>query len=183
MDIKSDLLNKQFHYWTVIGVGIPKRPYRKCWKCQCQCGNIREIETHNLTSGQSKSCGCLRFERASKNNGAWTGYNELSGSHWATILNNAKTRNISVFITIKEAWDQFVKQGRKCALSGIELKFSTRRRKMIQDTTASLDRIDSSKAYTIDNIQWVHKETNLMKRGMINESFIQWCKQIAKYNS
>lgn len=29
--------------------------------------------------------------------------------------------------------------------------------------TASLDRIDSSKGYTIDNVWWIHKQLNWMK--------------------
>ena len=30
------------------------------WICQCDCGNITEVSTGNLTSGLTKSCGCLR---------------------------------------------------------------------------------------------------------------------------
>lgn len=28
------------------------------WKCQCDCGNSVEVFTHNLTSGNTTSCGC-----------------------------------------------------------------------------------------------------------------------------
>lgn len=30
------------------------------WKCQCDCGNIIEVEGTNLRTGNTKSCGCLR---------------------------------------------------------------------------------------------------------------------------
>lgn len=30
------------------------------YKCQCQCGNIIEVTSHNLKSGHTKSCGCLK---------------------------------------------------------------------------------------------------------------------------
>jgi hypothetical protein len=49
--------------------------------------------------------------------------------------------------------------------------------------TASLDRIDSSRGYTADNIQWVHKHVNLMKRSFNEEYFINTCKQIVTYAS
>jgi hypothetical protein len=49
-------------------------------------------------------------------------------------------------------------------------------------TTASLDRIDSSKGYTIDNVQWVHKTVNLMKRELNQQDFIDICNKISYYN-
>jgi len=46
------------------------------------------------------------------------------------------------------------------------------------DTTASLDRINSSKGYTLDNVQWVHKTVNIMKQGLSDEDFKYWIKMI-----
>lgn len=37
------------------------------WKCQCDCGNICEVQTNNLNSGNTKSCGCLSREKAAEN--------------------------------------------------------------------------------------------------------------------
>jgi len=44
--------------------------------------------------------------------------------------------------------------------------------------TASLDRIDSTKNYTIDNIQWVHKDVNKMKMDFSQEYFIEMCRLV-----
>jgi hypothetical protein len=63
----------------------------------------------------------------------------------------------------------------------IELKFNSRKR--LYDGTASLDRIDSSKGYTLGNIQWVHKWVNLMKQDMTDQEFIEWCKTITNFNT
>ena len=46
-------------------------------------------------------------------------------------------------------------------------------------TTASLDRIDSKKAYTVDNIQWVHKDINMLKNKYDQEYFIHMCTLVA----
>lgn len=35
------------------------------WLCQCQCGNTTEVFTENLTSGHTKSCGCLKDKASS----------------------------------------------------------------------------------------------------------------------
>ena len=50
----------------------------------------------------------------------------------------------------------------------IEIKFKKRHN---DSKTASLDRIDSSKGYTEDNIQWVHKDVNQMKMDLPEQRF------------
>lgn len=37
------------------------------WKCQCDCGAKKVILLNSLTSGQTKSCGCLQLEAAKEN--------------------------------------------------------------------------------------------------------------------
>lgn len=34
------------------------------WRCECDCGTIVPVATHNLTSGNTLSCGCLQVERS-----------------------------------------------------------------------------------------------------------------------
>jgi hypothetical protein len=47
-------------------------------------------------------------------------------------------------------------------------------------STASIDRIDSSKGYILGNIQWVHKDVNFMKRTYSQEYFVKMCKLITE---
>lgn len=51
------------------------------------------------------------------------------------------------------------------------------------ETTASIDRIDSSNGYIEDNIQWVHKDVNMMKQKMTNIELIEMCKLIVENNN
>ena len=44
--------------------------------------------------------------------------------------------------------------------------------------TASLDRINSKKGYVEGNIQWVHKDINMMKHCLETSDFIKWCEKI-----
>lgn len=88
----------------------------------------------------------------------------------------AESRNIYFDITIDDILILWNSQGGLCSLSGIELKNS-------EDVfNASLDRIDSSKEYTIDNIQLVLKEVNYMKQSLSQEYFINLCKKISNNN-
>lgn len=37
------------------------------WHCKCDCGNEVDVDTRNLNSKHTQSCGCLQKEKASKN--------------------------------------------------------------------------------------------------------------------
>ena len=42
------------------------KPPRTCWLCLCDCGNLLIVPTGRLTSGNTKSCGCLKPQRISE---------------------------------------------------------------------------------------------------------------------
>lgn len=90
-----------------------------------------------------------------KHKGGFEGVGNLGLKHWNRILKNARDRNILVDVNIKDAWELFVKQKGYCALTGLPIYF-----KSSIDITASLDRIDVSRGYVYENIQWVHKDIN-----------------------
>ena len=65
-----NLIGQKFNKLTVLELnGINKRGDR-VWKCICDCGNpdFCYVTTHHLRDGNSKSCGCLQKEMASKVN-------------------------------------------------------------------------------------------------------------------
>lgn len=113
----------------------------------------------------------------------WKGYGEISGSKWNAVKKHLvrENRTIEFNITIEYAWNLFLLQNRKCALTGIELVFHLKKRKADDpQTTASLDRIDSSKGYIEGNVQWVHQHINIMKHHYSQEEFISMCNLVAK---
>ncbi len=56
-----NLEGKVFGNWTVIKRAIIPNKY-SYWKCQCICGNIKDIVGPNLTGGLTTSCGCVHHE-------------------------------------------------------------------------------------------------------------------------
>lgn len=65
MSIKgADLTGQKYGRFTVIGRAEPRiRPNgakRQYWKCRCECGAIKEVDTMSLTHGYTVSCGCYR---------------------------------------------------------------------------------------------------------------------------
>ena len=49
---------------TVIEKGQGKGK-RITWKCQCECGNIVDVDGTSLRKGLTTSCGCYRKEQVS----------------------------------------------------------------------------------------------------------------------
>jgi hypothetical protein len=74
-------------------------------------------------------------------------------------------------------WEIYEVQGGLCALTGEPLTFKNLNKGT--DQTASLDRIDSSLGYVEGNVQWVHKDVNLMKNVLSQARFIELCSLVS----
>lgn len=152
--------------------------FSSLWQFKCECGNLKVLRKGRVTpicKTSIKSCGCLKGIR---NRELKTrGYKGISGSQWYHIVRAAKVRNLEFNLSLKEAWEVFEKQDGICALSGDKLIFS-KIRPWYKITTASLDRINSDFGYTKDNIQWIHKNLNIMKWDLDQEKFIEWCTKV-----
>ena len=147
------------------------------WLCQCDCGKKKVVYRGSLRSGNSKSCGsCGKLAHNRR------GFVEISGAYWSHAHHNANLKKRKFEVSPEEAWQVFVKQNRKCAISGVDLKFAKNYIKDMKTQTASLDRIDSSKDYVTDNIQWVHKTVNKMKNTLSDNDLVEWCKIICEHN-
>lgn len=79
MGLKNDLTGKRYGKLTVMGfshkdVKKHKKSENKpfittyYWKCKCDCGNTTLVSSSNLTSGNTKSCGCYKKELIAKKN-------------------------------------------------------------------------------------------------------------------
>lgn len=78
---------------------------------------------------------------------------------------------------LKALWED---QKGICPYSGIQLELPKSKNNNLI-TTASLDRIDSSKGYVEGNIQFVSGSINLMKNKLTHEQTIDLCKTISKH--
>lgn len=78
---------------------------------------------------------------------------------------------------LKFLWDS---QKGKCAIANINMTHTIKEGRL--KTNLSIDRIDSTKGYTTDNIQLVCVITNIMKSTMTMNELLFFCKQIIKNN-
>lgn len=132
---------------------------RRYWNVLCDCGKAYEIRGHRLRSAEAAGrvicCRACSFRTgllvSGSNSPSWRGHGDITGEQWSQIRRGAESRNLCFEVTIVQAWELFLHQERKCALSGQELTFSAYRKKL---HSASLDRKDSEEGYTLGNVQW-----------------------------
>jgi len=179
-----DITGQKFTNLLVIGKNPTNYVYKDNktkirWDCVCDCGNKTTVLGCSLKKGTTKSCGCLAKTMLSKR--TWTGYEEISGVYWNRLQTDAKKRNIAWELNVDYCWDVFLKQERKCAISGLIIYFERNFKKNGKQQTASLDRIDSKKGYLSSNIQWVHKTVNVLKWDLKTEELLYWCETICNH--
>lgn len=90
-------------------------------------------------------------------------------------LTDAKTRTkkygkVAVTVDADHLYELFLKQDRKCALTGVALS-------VLQEDPLclSLDQIDPSKGYVIGNVQWLAWVVNRAKGDLSMDDFYEMC--------
>lgn len=172
-------VGQQFHDWTVVdATPITKSvKHGKYIKVACKCGYTKLVRVSTLYRGESKQCLACRGQQSSEK--YFRGIGRVSQTYFYHVQAGAAARNIPFDVTIQDVWDIFEKQQGKCALSGLDLVFY-KNHKNKGEQTASLDRIDSSRGYTKDNLQWIHKDINYMKSDLPQDAFVALCELVSK---
>ena len=142
---------------------VKKESFERAASLKSTCYSCRTIRNNQKRKGTKQK----------ENNPAWKGYKDVPGKTFSKLKRDAERRNLCFEITIEDIQEQFEKQHKTCAFSGVTLIFGH---------TASVDRIDSREGYTKDNIQIVHKQLNMIKRDTPNEEFISWCVLVARHS-
>lgn len=175
---RDDLTNKTFGYGTVISFDshstrgkISKRAVCR-WKLKCECGNEYTAEAESLKDGSIKSCGCYKYKFYNTIPNPNAKYNLTKYIY--RLEKEAKPRNLNFKLTKDIILNKIKSQNYYCKLSGLPISFD--------DGTASVDRIDSDKDYTEDNIQIVYRTINFMKSNLTQDKFINFCSLVADHN-
>ncbi len=173
-------------YLKITGIETNKEKFRRPRTeliCTClKCGRENyKILPYNLK--KQKSCGCDRTWRAppsGANSKLYKGFKTMPSRFIYKAKERATRKKIAFDLTQEFLWNLFESQNGKCNISGLSLSFGASSKD--SNATASLDRIDSTKGYTQDNVQWLHKDINLMKNVFKEEYFIQLCRMVTSQN-
>lgn len=91
-----------------------------------------------------------------------------------SAMKRAKRDGLEFSLTTDFLHSLWQKQKGKCALTSVDMGFIGQKW-----LSPSIDRIDSTKGYTEDNVQWVCWRANDAKSNMKNEDFITMCLAVA----
>ena len=156
----KDLTGNTFGRLQVIkSVGVTNKSL-VLWECLCECGNTKVVRGVNLLKG-TQSCGCILKERLSNqgsHNHCRRGEESLTWRSWKSMLDRTRPTHKSHAyyydkgITVCPEWREF---------SNFLIDMGER----VEGTT--LDRIDNSKGYSLDNCRWATKAQQATNRECI----------------
>jgi hypothetical protein len=168
-----DLINQKFGKLTVIkraenhirpnGARVP------VWVCQCNCGNITNVEGAELRKGTTQSCGCLQRELQSKRKSKYNTY-DLSGEYGIgyTLKGEEFYFDLEDYDKIKNyCWRKRYNDGMFDAKVKIEPNKRILLHKLILDTNLQVDHIEHNR---YDNrkskLRIVNNSQNQMNKGL-----------------
>jgi hypothetical protein len=86
MSVLIDLTGQRFGRLTVLRRSREDTCKKwSLWSCRCKCGNVCEVLGHNLRTGNTRSCGCLRHDGGAFRHGACTPRQTAEYVCWAKI--------------------------------------------------------------------------------------------------
>lgn len=138
-----------------------------------ECKDCRQKYTRNLTKKYKELYGVVyTVYRRGQSVAAFS--KELL----VRAKDRAKAKKLEIDIDVPFIEDLYNQQKGLCALSGKSLTYIVGKKKV--HTNISIDRINSAKGYTKDNVQLVCYMANSMKNSLSPEELVDWCLCIIK---
>ena len=155
-------------------VDRPSSGIKNCSRCNEEKDIVQFYSDRKKIDGLESCCKQCNKNGRDKYLNTLDGYVKIN---FCSLKCSARKRKIEMDITVKDIIELYDRQKGRCALTGIDLIISHEKIPM----KLSVDRIDSSKGYSVNNIQLVVKILNLMKWETSNDDFIKFCKKVANY--
>lgn len=182
---------KKYHHLTMLkpvrSGGAGKGMY---WLAQCDCGTTREVRASEAALGYVKTCGKCQYHLALVQGAGAKGGHKFSQNHGRNrglreqerrYMYSAMKRSIPWHLTPRE-FEHIVKQPcTYCQAEPREYKARLKKGKgrQVSALMNGIDRIDSSKGYTLDNCISCCTTCNRMKLDLPIADFIKQCTKVS----
>ena len=151
---------------------LGKQGLRRCMSCR----DIKNPEDFNMLFGSRRRSRCRACEIAQdhvrRDNLSIEGRLRIVYTSGRT---NAQARGRMFELTYDNILSLWERQQGFCYYTGLKMEAAAR-----LPTTASIDRIDSARSYTLDNVVLCCWIVNRMKRDFPVSVFIDWCHKVAE---
>lgn len=176
-----DLTGRKFGRLTVVS-----RVYgrRTTWRCRCRCGSKCLILSTNLIHGRTKSCGCLRQERAKRfmhnymprRKPTRRGFaNALAATYRASA--KRRLRVIPFQLSTDDCIRLFFACCHYCGRKPMN-RFSTTSGAYLNWRYNGIDRLNVSKGYIVGNVVTACADCNYAKQSMTYRQFKRWLRRV-----
>lgn len=184
-----DRTNKRYGRLTVVKCCGKDNRGKYLWLCKCDCGNTKIVCADNLSSGKSKSCGCIKREFLKKRGNQWGLYEDRELAMLKVQYSHLKRRhNKNKMSGVLLDFEDFKKKVMsKCYYCGLEFSKTiedrlneTKSSKKLSNTILKIngiDRKDNNIGYTKENTVPCCKFCNFAKHTMNENEFKQWIKR------
>lgn len=181
----EDLRGKVFGRFTVLQRDL-SRKNKTFWLCRCSCGIQKSVYSAHLKSGHSKSCGCLKKESCLKQIPKMRQINiqfepkiASARSVWQRVYSDGNL-TFDEFYEITQLNCHYCNEPPNNFFS--KRKANNCKNKLLIDEDTfiynGLDRLDSSKNHSKNNVVPCCKWCNYAKRERSKDEFLEWVRKV-----
>ena len=167
-----NLTGQRFGKLLVVGRAHNTHEGKAQWHCACDCGKTTVVVARSLRRGATTSCGCNRQRSHRKLPPFQAGMNNVIREY----QRGARDRNFIWDLTKEQAQELLVQS---CFYCGDPPSRIVELGKYNGDALVNgLDRLDSTKGYTRENIVPCCKRCNWAKSNLTLEEFYTWVRKV-----